>query len=105
MITGLTCLGILPISKQTKLFSKSILVCLLRKENTPSTNEPSNPKNNLNQNEPKNNSPSKTETAAGKMTKEEAEQRLSVLTEDLKQFQRKQALEMKSLFTYQGNDW
>jgi hypothetical protein len=39
------------------------------------------------------------------MTKEEAEQRLSVLTEDLKQFQRKQALEMKSLFTYQGNDW
>ena len=76
-----------------------------RKENTPSTNEPSNPKNNLNQNEPKNNPPRKIETASGKMTKEEAEQRLSVLTEDLKQFQRKQALEMKSLFTYQGNDW
>ena len=76
-----------------------------RKENTPSTNEPSNPKKNLNQNEPKNNPPSKTETASDKMTKEEAEQRLSVLTEDLKQFQRKQALEMKSLFTYQGNDW
>ena len=74
-------------------------------ENTPSSKEPSNPKNNLNQNEPKNNLPSKTETASGKMTKEEAEQRLSVLTEDLKQFQRKQALEMKSLFTYQGNDW
>ena len=66
---------------------------------------PSNHKNNLNQNEPKNNPPRKIETASGKMTKEEAEQRLSVLTEDLKQFQRKQALEMKSLFTYQGNDW
>ena len=64
-----------------------------------------NPKTNLNQNEPKNNPPRKIETASGKMTKEEAEQRLSVLTEDLKQFQRKQALEMKSLFTYQGNDW
>jgi len=76
-----------------------------RKENTPSTNKSSNPKNNLDQNEPKNNPASKTETASGKMTKEEAEQRLSVLTEDLKQFQRKQALEMKSLFTYQGNDW
>ena len=76
-----------------------------RNKNTPSSKEPSNPKNNLNQNEPKNNPPSKTETASGKMTKEEAEQRLSVLTEDLKQFQRKQALEMKSLFTYQGNDW
>ena len=76
-----------------------------RKENTPSSKEPSNPKNNLNQNEPKNNSPRKIETASSKMTKEEAEQRLSVLTEDLKQFQRKQALEMKSLFTYQGNDW
>ena len=76
-----------------------------RKENTPSSKEPSNPKNNPNQNEPKNNPPRKTETASSKMTKEEAEQRLSVLTEDLKQFQRKQALEMKSLFTYQGNDW
>ena len=76
-----------------------------RNKNTPSSKEPSNPKNNLNQNEPKNNPPRKIETASGKMTKEEAEQRLSVLTEDLKQFQRKQALEMKSLFTYQGNDW
>ncbi len=47
----------------------------------------------------------KTETPSGEMTKEEAERRLSLLTEDLKQFQRKQALEMKSLFTYQGNDW
>ena len=76
-----------------------------RNKNTPSSKEPSNPKNNPNQNEPKNNPPRKTETASSKMTKEEAEQRLSVLTEDLKQFQRKQALEMKSLFTYQGNDW
>ena len=76
-----------------------------KKENIPSIKEPSNAKNNPNQNEPKNNPPKKTETASGKMTKEEAERRLSLLTEDLKQFQRKQALEMKSLFTYQGNDW
>jgi len=67
-----------------------------RKENTTLNKEPSNHKNN-----PK----IRKETASGKMTKEEAEQRLSVLTEDLKHFQRKQALEMKSLFTYQGNDW
>ena len=67
-----------------------------RKENTPSNKETSNSKNNP---------PRKIENASGKMTKEEAEQRLSVLTEDLKQFQRKQALEMESLFTYQGNDW
>jgi hypothetical protein len=39
------------------------------------------------------------------MTEEEVEQRLSALTEDLKKFQRQQALDMKSLFTYQGNDW
>ena len=39
------------------------------------------------------------------MTKEEAEQKLSALTEDLKKFQRKQALDMRSIFTYQGNDW
>jgi tetratricopeptide (TPR) repeat protein len=71
------------------------------KENTPSNKEPPNHKKKQNQNNPAKN----TETASGKMTKEEAEQRLSVLTEDLKQFQRKQALEMKSLFTYQGNDW
>ena len=75
------------------------------KENTPSNKEKSNSKNDQKQNEPKNNSPRKTETASEKMTKEEAEQRLSVLKEDLKQFQRKQALEMKSLFTYRGSDW
>ena len=39
------------------------------------------------------------------MTKEEAEQRLSSLSEDIKKFQQKQALDMKSLFNYQGNDW
>jgi len=39
------------------------------------------------------------------MTREEAEQKLSSLIENLKSFQRKQALEMKSLFTYQGKDW
>ena len=71
------------------------------KENTPSNKEPPNHKKKQNQNNPA----KKTETASDKMTKEEAEQRLSVLTEDLKQFQRKQALEMKSLFTYQGKDW
>ena len=76
-----------------------------KKENIPSSKEPSNAKNSPSQNEPKNNPSKKTETASGKMTKEEAERRLSLLTEDLKQFQRKQALEMKSLFTYQGNDW
>ena len=62
-------------------------------------------KNNPNQNDPKNSPSKKIKTASEKMTREEAEQRLSLLTEDLKQFQRKQALEMKSLFTYQGNDW
>ncbi|KMP12465.1 hypothetical protein UZ36_00740 [Candidatus Nitromaritima sp. SCGC AAA799-C22] len=39
------------------------------------------------------------------MTEEEAAQRLNSLTEDLKKFQRKQARDMESLFTYQGNDW
>lgn len=39
------------------------------------------------------------------MTQEEAEQRLSSLNEDIKKFQRKQALNMESLFNYQGNDW
>ncbi|MCH8157233.1 MAG: tetratricopeptide repeat protein, partial [Nitrospinae bacterium] len=43
-------------------------------------------------------------TDAG-MTTEEAEQRLDALTEDLRKFQRKQARDMESLFTYQGNDW
>ena len=57
------------------------------------------------QNESKNNLPQETEIALEKMTKEEAEQKLSTLTENLKEFQKKQALEMKSLFTYQGNDW
>ena len=76
-----------------------------RKKNTQSSKEPSNPKNNPNQKKPKNNFSRKTESPSTNMTKEEAEQRLGVLTEDLKQFQRKQALEMKSIFTYQGNDW
>ena len=39
------------------------------------------------------------------MTEEQAEQRLGSLTEDLKKFQRKQALSMEFLFNYQGNDW
>mgnify|MGYP004089272699 CR=1 FL=1 len=46
-----------------------------------------------------------TQTLRESMTKEEAEQKLSALTEDLKKFQRKQALDMKSIFTYHDNDW
>ena len=75
------------------------------KENTPSEKEKSNPRNHQKQNESKSNLPQETEIALEKMTKEEAEQKLSTLTENLKEFQKKQALEMKSLFTYQGNDW
>ena len=47
----------------------------------------------------------KPETFEENMTKEEANRKLSSLTEDLKKFQRRQALEMKSIFNYQGNDW
>ena len=47
------------------------------------------------------NNPSRTK----EMSKEEAEHRLSSLSEDIKKFQQKQALDMKSLFNYQGNDW
>ena len=75
------------------------------KENTPSEKEKSNSRNHQKQNESKSNLPQETEIALEKMTKEEAEQKLSTLTENLKEFQKKQALEMKSLFTYQGNDW
>ena len=75
------------------------------KENTPSEKKKPNPRNHQKQNESKNNLPQETEIALEKMTKEEAEQKLSTLTENLKEFQKKQALEMKSLFTYQGNDW
>ena len=76
-----------------------------REKNSLTNKEPPNPQKTPNHNKPENNAPEKRETVSKKMTKEEAEQRLSVLTEDLKQFQRKQALEMKTLFTYQGNDW
>jgi len=75
------------------------------KENTPSEKEKPNPRNHQKQNESKSNLPQETEVTLEKMTKEEAEQKLSTLTENLKEFQKKQALEMKSLFTYQGNDW
>ena len=75
------------------------------KENTPSEKKKPNPRNHQKQNESKSNLPQETEIALEKMTKEEAEQKLSTLTENLKEFQKKQALEMKSLFTYQGNDW
>jgi Ca-activated chloride channel homolog len=76
-----------------------------KKENTPPNKNSSNSKNIPNQKKLENNSSQKIETASKEMTRDEAEQRLSTLTEDLKQFQRKQALEMKSLFTYEGNDW
>jgi Ca-activated chloride channel family protein len=76
-----------------------------KKKDSSSNKKSPSPKNNPNQNDPKNSPSKKTKTASEKMTKEEAEQRLNLLTENLKQFQRKQALEMKSLFTYQGNDW
>ena len=59
---------------------------------------------NQNQNN-QNNRSSEKNLASQNMTREEAEQKLSTLTENLKSFQRKQALEMKSLFTYQGKDW
>ena len=75
------------------------------KENTPSEKKKPNPRNHQKQNESKSNLPQETEIALEKMTKEEAEQKLSTLTENLKEFQKKQALEMNSLFTYHGNDW
>jgi len=61
--------------------------------------------NKQEQSDSQNNSPNIVEALQESMTKEEAEQKLSALTEDLKKFQRKQALDMRSIFTYQGNDW
>ena len=52
-----------------------------------------------------NSPPAVSKALQEKINKEEAEQKLSALTEDLKKFQRKQALDIKSIFTYQGNDW
>jgi Ca-activated chloride channel homolog len=63
-----------------------------------------NSKSNQNQSDQKNRA-TKKKLAHQNMTREEAEQKLSSLIENLKSFQRKQALEMKSLFTYQGKDW
>ena len=57
------------------------------------------------QGDSQNNSSAIPEALQESMTKEAAEQKLSALTEDLKKFQRKQALDIKSIFTYQGNDW
>ena len=56
-------------------------------------------------NDLKQNTFSANEVPLKKMTKEQAENRLQTLNEDLKRFQRKQALNMESLFNYQGNDW
>ena len=75
------------------------------KENNPSNNEKKELKDNREQNESQKNPSQTVEASPEKMSKEEAERRLSTLTEDLKKFQRKQALDMKSIFTYQGNDW
>ena len=74
-----------------------------RQDSQPDKKE-NNPELNQNQNDQKNRPPEKNITSQN-MTREEAEEKLNSLTEDLKSFQRKQALEMKSLFTYQGKDW
>ena len=75
------------------------------KENDPSNKEKPEHKHNREQNKSQDGPSRLAEASPENMTKEEAEHRLSVLTEDLKKFQRKQALDMKSIFTYQGNDW
>ena len=74
-------------------------------KNSSSGKDKSNSIKNQKRNEQSKNQSEKADLASEKIAKEKAEQRLSVLQEDLKQFQRKQALEMKSLFTYRGNDW
>jgi Ca-activated chloride channel homolog len=75
------------------------------KEKNPANQKEANTKKIQEQKHNQNN-PSRTKEIPLKgMTKEEAEQRLSSLSEDIKKFQQKQALDMKSLFNYQGNDW
>ncbi len=78
------------------------------KQNTKKTSSDKDKSNfikNKKRNEQQKKQSENSDLASEKITKEKAEQRLSVLQENLKQFQRKQALEMKSLFNYQGNDW
>lgn len=75
------------------------------KENDPSSKKKPELKDNREQNESQDDPSRSAEAPPENMTKDEAERRLSGLTEDLKKFQRKQALDMKSIFTYQGNDW
>jgi tetratricopeptide (TPR) repeat protein len=74
------------------------------KQSFPPDKKENGPESNQNKNN-QNIRPSEKNLASQSMTREEAEQKLSSLTENLKSFQRKQALEMKSLFTYQGKDW
>jgi Ca-activated chloride channel family protein len=75
------------------------------KEKNPAHQKEANTKKNQEQKDNQNN-PSRTKEIPLKgMSKEEAEHRLSSLSEDIKKFQQKQALDMKSLFNYQGNDW
>ena len=75
------------------------------KEKNSAHQKEANTKKNQEQKDNQNN-PSRTkEIPLKEMSKEEAEHRLSSLSEDIKKFQQKQALDMKSLFNYQGNDW
>ena len=75
------------------------------KTNKDKNQKEANAQKNLEQKDSQGSTAKKKETPLKKMTKEEAEHRLSSLSEDIKKFQQKQALDMKSLFNYQGNDW
>lgn len=79
-------------------------------QNPDNSNNPSNQQkppfqDKQEQNNSQNNPSDAAQALRESMTKEEADQKLNALTEDLKKFQRKQALDVKSIFTYQGNDW
>jgi len=75
------------------------------KEKNPAHQKEANTKKKQEQKDNRSN-PSRTkEIPLKEMSKEEAEHRLSSLSENIKKFQQKQALDMKSLFNYQGNDW
>ena len=75
------------------------------KEKNPKHQKETNTKKNQEQKDNQNKPSRAKENPLKKMTKEEAEHRLSSLSEDIKKFQQKQALDMKSLFNYQGNEW
>jgi len=73
--------------------------------NDQSSQQPPSFQDKQKQNNSQNRPPDEAQALRESMTEEEAEQKLIALTEDLKKFQRKQALDMKSLFNYQGSDW